>query len=192
MMITQMKGKKPPSGAVSKVPSMLPQIQSLSIAPMSRPTSLPVPPNTIVLAARIEASTTYNTSNPPMDSAAVICTTRPNEQELRPQSDYVFDTSVIEAAPAKAQIPKPAQVPKPKSMSRAKQWSLDVENIYRFQTAGFRDSVEYQSVYGEPQLWLQEGFVRCLQHRDTGYFLYFRQSRECDDKYLNKIKIYSY
>ncbi|XP_063782993.1 meiosis expressed gene 1 protein homolog isoform X1 [Pseudophryne corroboree] len=35
---------------------------------------------------------------------------------------------------------------KPKSMTRAKQWSDDIENLYRFQTAGYRDEVEYMHI----------------------------------------------
>ncbi|XP_016160596.1 PREDICTED: meiosis expressed gene 1 protein homolog isoform X1 [Ficedula albicollis] len=35
---------------------------------------------------------------------------------------------------------------KPKSMHRAKIWSDDVENLYRFQQAGYRDEVEYKQV----------------------------------------------
>lgn len=35
---------------------------------------------------------------------------------------------------------------KPKSMHRAKIWSNDVENLYRFQQAGYRDEVEYKQV----------------------------------------------
>ena len=43
-----------------------------------------------------------------------------------------------------------------------------------------------------PAVWPESGFVRCLKARKTGYFLYFRASRECVDKHLNKIKIYWY
>ncbi|XP_058683375.1 uncharacterized protein LOC131573433 isoform X2 [Poecile atricapillus] len=35
---------------------------------------------------------------------------------------------------------------KPKSMHRAKIWSDNVENLYRFQQAGYRDEVEYKQV----------------------------------------------
>jgi hypothetical protein len=34
----------------------------------------------------------------------------------------------------------------PKSMSRAKQWTDEVENLYRFQQAGYRDELEYKQV----------------------------------------------
>ena len=34
----------------------------------------------------------------------------------------------------------------PKSMTRAKQWSDEVEEAYRFQLAGYRDAIEYQKV----------------------------------------------
>ncbi|KTG01375.1 hypothetical protein cypCar_00014055 [Cyprinus carpio] len=35
---------------------------------------------------------------------------------------------------------------KPKSTSRAKQWTGEIENLYRFQQAGYRDELEYRQV----------------------------------------------
>lgn len=32
---------------------------------------------------------------------------------------------------------------KPKSMKRAKEWTAEVENLFRFQQAGYRDELEY-------------------------------------------------
>lgn len=34
----------------------------------------------------------------------------------------------------------------PKSMSRARQWTHEVENLYRFQQAGYRDEMEYRQI----------------------------------------------
>lgn len=34
----------------------------------------------------------------------------------------------------------------PKSMSRARQWTDIVENLYRFQEAGYRDELEYMQI----------------------------------------------
>jgi hypothetical protein len=87
---------------------------------------------------------------------------------------------------------------KPKKMTRAKHWSKEVENLFRYQSAGFRDYNEYIEVYEEPEVWIDEvnenfnGLVRCLRTKQTGFYLYFRQTRECEDKYLNKIKLYEY
>ena len=80
---------------------------------------------------------------------------------------------------------------KPKGMSRAKIWSPEVEHSYRYQLGGWRDGQEYLASYGEPECW-PEGLVRCLQNKKSGFFMYFRQTRECEDKHLNKVKIYSY
>lgn len=33
----------------------------------------------------------------------------------------------------------------PKSMMRPKTWSMEVENAYRYQLAGYRDEKEYES-----------------------------------------------
>lgn len=35
---------------------------------------------------------------------------------------------------------------KPKSVSHAKKWSEEIENLYRFQHAGYRDEIEYKQV----------------------------------------------
>ena len=80
---------------------------------------------------------------------------------------------------------------KPKSMSRAKIWSPEVEDLFRFQSAGFRDAKEYATQYPEPQRW-PNGFVRVLQDSKTGFFKYFREQRECEEKHLKGIKIFSY
>ena len=77
-------------------------------------------------------------------------------------------------------------------MARAKHWSPEAENAYRFQAAGFRDTVEYEETFPPPDVWEDTGFVRQLQAKSSGYFMYFRQSRECEDKYLGKTKLYTY
>ena len=83
---------------------------------------------------------------------------------------------------------------KPISMQRAKHWSIEVENAFRFQLAGFKDEEEYLSLLGnhEPELWDPEGVIKCLRAKKTGYFMYFRRTRECEDKLLNRIILYQY
>lgn len=56
---------------------------------------------------------------------------------------------------------------KPKSISRAKKWSEEIENLYRFQQAGYRDEIEYKQVkqvsmvrFMSLQIWTQNEFVR--------------------------------
>jgi hypothetical protein len=80
----------------------------------------------------------------------------------------------------------------PMKMQRAKFWSPDIENLFRYQAAGFRDQEEYAATYSPPDCWESTGFIKTLQAKQTGYFMYFRQDRECEDRHLNKIKIYSY
>lgn len=80
---------------------------------------------------------------------------------------------------------------KPTGMTRAKVWSLDVENSFRYQLAGFQDISDYLTMYSCPEIWPDTGFIKCLQSKKTGYFLYFRQHRECEDKYLNRVKLYT-
>uniref|UniRef100_A0A674G8N7 Meiosis/spermiosis associated 1 n=1 Tax=Taeniopygia guttata TaxID=59729 RepID=A0A674G8N7_TAEGU len=82
---------------------------------------------------------------------------------------------------------------KPKSMHRAKIWSNDVENLYRFQQAGYRDEVEYKQVkqVDKVECWPETGFVKKLQRRDNTFYYYNRQ-RECEDKDVCKVKVYVY
>lgn len=75
--------------------------------------------------------------------------------------------------------------------SRAKEWSPIVENLFRFQQAGFKHLEEYLTVHCEPEYWNETGFVRCLQASKTGFFLYFRSHRECNQRHLHCVKIYS-
>ena len=77
-------------------------------------------------------------------------------------------------------------------MVRAKSWTPDVENNFRFQCAGWRSREEYLcSDYPDPESW-PEGFVSKLQIKANGYFMYFKRHRECVDKWLPRVKIYKY
>ena len=85
-------------------------------------------------------------------------------------------------------------------MQRAKVWSADVEDTFRLQEAGYKSLRELLSLgQAEPERWPAEegGFIRKLQTRhsfDAGarVLLYFRRTRECDAKDLNRVKMYSY
>ncbi|XP_077983456.1 meiosis expressed gene 1 protein homolog [Glandiceps talaboti] len=83
-------------------------------------------------------------------------------------------------------------LPQPKGMCRPKHWSEEVEEAYRFQIAGYRDEMEYTAHTGKPaDRWPDNGYVKKLQRKD-GYFYYYNRRRECEDKDVHKIKIYSY
>lgn len=89
---------------------------------------------------------------------------------------------------------KPHVGPNPKSMSRPKVWSEDVENLYRFQLAGYRDELEYRAFHQSDlpvDRWPDNGFVKKLQRKD-GCFYYYNRARECPDKEVHKCKIYVY
>ncbi|KAF8566206.1 hypothetical protein P879_09526 [Paragonimus westermani] len=81
---------------------------------------------------------------------------------------------------------------KPSGMCRAKYWSSEVENAYRFQLAGYRDELEYTEHQADQvEKWTGSGFVKKLKRKD-GSFYYFDQKRECPDKDINKCKLYRY
>ena len=87
---------------------------------------------------------------------------------------------------------------KPISMKRAKQWNPEVENLFRFQSAGFANIDEYLDFHDEGEeenvqveIWPENGFVKCLKTRKE-CFVYFRRSPECTSKDLNKVKVYFY
>ncbi|EAW86247.1 hCG2041288, partial [Homo sapiens] len=46
----------------------------------------------------------------------------------------------------KASVTMASSDVKPKSVSHAKKWSEEIENLYRFQQAGYRDETEYRQV----------------------------------------------
>ena len=114
----------------------------------------------------------------------------PVTQAPAPQSDFVLDTEVVNPPVVTVQVhPRQQQ---PKKMTRAKSWSPEIENLFRYQSAGYRDASEYLMSNPNPDFWPDSKFVRCLKSKETACFLYFRQHRECIDSFLNKIKIYSY
>ncbi|XP_020737046.2 meiosis expressed gene 1 protein homolog isoform X1 [Odocoileus virginianus] len=82
---------------------------------------------------------------------------------------------------------------KPKSISRAKKWSEEIENLYRFQQAGYRDEIEYKQVKQVSMVdrWPETGYVKKLQRRDNTFY-YYNKQRECDDKEVHNVKIYAY
>ncbi|KAM8739678.1 meiosis expressed gene 1 protein homolog [Acanthopagrus latus] len=82
---------------------------------------------------------------------------------------------------------------KPKSMKRAKEWTAEVENLFRFQQAGYRDELEYlQFKHGVMiEKWPETGFVKKLQRRDNTFY-HFSRRRECQDCDLHKVVVYGY
>ncbi|XP_023664771.1 meiosis expressed gene 1 protein homolog isoform X2 [Paramormyrops kingsleyae] len=81
----------------------------------------------------------------------------------------------------------------PRTITRAKRWTDEVENLYRFQQAGYRDEQEYKQVKRVELVdrWPETGFVKKLQRRDNTFY-YYNRKRECDDKEVHKVKVYVY
>merc|ERR1712189_29995 len=80
---------------------------------------------------------------------------------------------------------------KPNGMIRAKQWSEEAEENYRFQEAGFVDLHEYQSLYPAHEIarW-ESGRIKKIQRKD-GNWNYFKKDRELI-KNFHMVKIYKY
>ena len=93
---------------------------------------------------------------------------------------------------APGSLQRKSQNSKPVGMQRAKLWTLEVENAYRYQLAGFKDESEYLQTCPAPEMWPTGGMIKCLTVKATGFFMYFRQTRECEEKHLNKVKIYQF
>ena len=81
---------------------------------------------------------------------------------------------------------------KPSTMRRAKVWSLEVENAFRFQLAGYTDEFDHFAIHGAPTCWSDSMMIKFLISKLSGYFMYFRNARECEDKHLNKVKMYTF
>lgn len=64
--------------------------------------------------------------------------------------------------------PTTAVPQQPIGMRRAKVWTVEVENAFRFQLAGYRAKEEYESSYGPAEVWATNSFVRCLRAKRTG------------------------
>lgn len=106
-----------------------------------------------------------------------------SKEVLKPSN---MKMSEVSAATSKADI-------KPKSICHAKKWSDEVENLYRFQQAGYRDEVEYKQVkqVDTVECWPETGFVKKLQRKDNTFY-YYNKQRECEDKDVHKVKVYVY
>lgn len=84
----------------------------------------------------------------------------------------------------------------PKKLIRPKQWTDEVEEAYRFQTAGYRDEAEYNSKkpvgpQADVHRWPHNNYVKRIQRKDGCYY-YFNKERECLDKDVHKTKLYVY
>ena len=51
---------------------------------------------------------------------------------------------------------------------------------------------EYAQEYGLPERWASNGYIKKLQTKNEGFFTYWRETRECDDKYVRRTKLYYY
>ncbi|XP_064299719.1 meiosis expressed gene 1 protein homolog isoform X2 [Phalacrocorax carbo] len=111
--------------------------------------------------------------------------------EFSPSYKEVLNTSNMKKSEVSGVMAK-ADI-KPKSIHHAKKWSDDVENLYRFQQAGYRDEVEYKQVkqVDMVECWPETGFVKKLQRRDNTFY-YYNKQRECEDKEVHKVKVYVY
>jgi len=96
-----------------------------------------------------------------------------------------------------------SSAPEPTGMSRAKVWSPEVENAFRLQEAGYRALPEFLAMgEGPPECWPPgpgqvEPFIKKLPTRHSleageRVMLYFRKAPECEDKCLNRVKLYTY
>lgn len=130
----------------------------------------------------------------------VSATAAPMTQGIAPMGDAPMGVHPVrQQAPAAAAPAASAAVPrkggaagrKPKRCSRAKQWSPEVEEAYRFQQAGWRDAVEYEDAVG-PVKRFDNGFVKCTKLKENGFYTYWTKEKECVDKYLARVKVFEY
>jgi hypothetical protein len=119
------------------------------------------------------------------------------EVDLPPPGQWVLAPGVdlVHAAPPVVPTPRAAAgaAPprKPTRMSRAKTWSPEIENTFRLQETGWASIEEYLDFFGEPERW-PNGLLRVLRYKETGFWSYWDETRQCEDKMLNRIKIYYY
>ena len=63
---------------------------------------------------------------------------------------------------------------------------------FRLQQMGWRDIDEYCVTYGRPEVWPDTGFFSMLISKESGFFTYWRRDRECEDKYVHRVKVFTY
>ncbi|XP_060114251.1 meiosis expressed gene 1 protein homolog isoform X2 [Heteronotia binoei] len=131
-----------------------------------------------------------------MDTNTVPCTSFSSGEALMTEGAGVSccrEVDSIEEAKLPGDLSGAGADIKPKSIRRAKTWSDEVENLYRFQQAGYRDEIEYKQVkhVSMVERWPETGFVKKLQRRDNTFY-YYDKERECEDKEVHKVKVYAY
>ena len=77
-------------------------------------------------------------------------------------------------------------------VSRAKYWSVEVENMYRLQSVGWRDMYEYVLAHDQPEIWLSNGLISKVYVKKTGFITYWGEQRECPDNKLHLVKLFKY
>ncbi|XP_054845188.1 meiosis expressed gene 1 protein homolog isoform X2 [Eublepharis macularius] len=131
-----------------------------------------------------------------MDTKSVPCASFSSEEAHltdEPGMSFSRETVCLEDNKLSSDISGASADMKPKSIRRAKTWSDEVENLYRFQQAGYRDEIEYKQVkhVAAVERWPETGFVKKLQRRDNTFY-YYDKERECADKEVHKVKVYAY
>merc|ERR1712142_167826 len=112
------------------------------------------------------------------------------ERESENMSEIVYAAGEGPSVPRRAST-NDVQDKKPIKMSRAKSWSQDVEEIWRFQDAGYRDQSEYDAFNPNQEItrW-ENGNIKKMQRKD-GTWNYFDRERELFTNF-HKVKIYQY
>lgn len=117
------------------------------------------------------------------------------KQHLRTDSANSQESAAISDTPSTSSVlMMPIYDSKPKKMERASTWSALVENLFRLQQAGYTDFTAYLKFWDDAEaipVWEESGFIKSIKN-NNGLFMYFRRTRECEDRYLKKVKIYHY
>mmetsp|Transcript_84168 Transcript_84168/g.146169 ORF Transcript_84168/g.146169 Transcript_84168/m.146169 type:complete len:151 (-) Transcript_84168:92-544(-) len=83
----------------------------------------------------------------------------------------------------------------PGMIERAKEWTPEVEDLYRLQICGWRDIAEYTAAYGAPERWPSNEaghrFISKVQLKANGYFTYWRKFRQCEDRHIFKVRVFA-
>merc|ERR1712227_511237 len=99
---------------------------------------------------------------------------------LTEMSEIVFAAG---EGPTTPRVKGDLEPPKRTGVSRAKVWSEEAEENYRFQEAGFLDRREYETLFPTHQIarW-ESGRIKKLQRKD-GNWNYFKKDRELVKNY---------
>ncbi|XP_055333225.1 uncharacterized protein LOC129584869 isoform X2 [Paramacrobiotus metropolitanus] len=83
--------------------------------------------------------------------------------------------------------------PKPQCVAESASWNKNIENLYRYRTAGYCDEVYYWIIHkSAAKQWELNGFIKELPSLQKGRRIRIGPFRECTDNKLSQLRLNYY